>query len=840
LPILFIGVVKICLQMPRVISYWDRKASEREKDWERDAALEREEHAPALEREAALKREAVLERTVWFVLCVVTGFLVEALVICSIELVILTAYVTFQSGVHGPEWVCGKSFTGSLLGWLPSTFCYQVGAAYAGMSLIHGLWLGKKSYQLPEDTKPSADKGCLVSDAFSALCMLRLKFIGLFADTNLDMAQITLFLQRSQPYFALCNAFGLLIQMILFALQLVRGRLPEAPFLSIVLQSDTIVLMRESDTAGFVLHELYEKMYREAFGETYISMIVAIIAVFTSPMEHKSDVALFMLSITLSLSSVKSGVAEALEIVEAEQEQELVGGFRVQMIPSNHYHYRQRLARQRKWNHLALVRVSEALVPVLTAAICCNCSTVQTTYLTACTTAFSLQAVAIVKNHYNDVFNALRKFLERTPCSSVDGLLSVLCGLAALILLLVMLFFASPLLYVLLYAYPVTVSQRVTDEVAAEVFDFSSVLHKKSLFAVTLWLLLGISLVEPQWSPFRFGPFLRQAHGNSLDGWSAKSILAVLQLSLVMVTVAGIVVMSIATCTIQPHIDAWSQRDRAGAQTLKHQCEKLLLAARCAALQMKACSILGPKSSVQALGIRIPPDGTPALILIAARLLNAVYGPPDRPGRITDRSHPGADTVEFLLRHVCDSEKWGQGRYWSPSSLATDLRSVRREALTWYWTSKDSPPKEQVQRVLEALDAAAAWLEGLCLFDHIADPAAEESQSFGGDSYQPMEIDESAASQGKESNKAITLASEVLEAAFPGSSYDEDEDPSFPWPTICPEHHCEMPYETEDPCSKCSSTDLPCLICIYCDFRLCRRCRRSTVIGLARDAVSTE
>ena len=54
-------------------------------------------------------------------------------------------------------------------------------------------------------------------------------------------------------------------------------RSPKLRVLDSTFDDQTKVLMRESASAGFILTELYEKMYRESFGETYISMSVAIL-----------------------------------------------------------------------------------------------------------------------------------------------------------------------------------------------------------------------------------------------------------------------------------------------------------------------------------------------------------------------------------------------------------------------------------------------------------------------------------------------------------------------------------------------------------------------------------
>jgi len=50
--------------------------------------------------------------------------------------------------------------------------------------------------------------------------------------------------------------------------------------------------MRSSAVAGFLQYELNEKVHREAFGKTHISMTIAVVAVFTVPLTSIPDVAL--------------------------------------------------------------------------------------------------------------------------------------------------------------------------------------------------------------------------------------------------------------------------------------------------------------------------------------------------------------------------------------------------------------------------------------------------------------------------------------------------------------------------------------------------------------------
>ena len=107
----------------------------------------------------------------WAVLC-------ETLVVLTIQLVVLIANHMMEAGAHGPEWVCTKSFAGSVFGQLAPSFPYQVGGAYAALSIVHGLWLGSgEKTNLPGRPNDTGDS--CVSDATWSALDLRVKFAGL-------------------------------------------------------------------------------------------------------------------------------------------------------------------------------------------------------------------------------------------------------------------------------------------------------------------------------------------------------------------------------------------------------------------------------------------------------------------------------------------------------------------------------------------------------------------------------------------------------------------------------------------------------------------------------------
>ena len=118
-------------------------------------------------------RTTMWDLCAWIALC-----LSESVVILPVKLVVLIVHHMMEAGAPGPEWVCTKSFAGSVFGRLPPSLPYQVGGVYAALSIVHGLWLGSsKKANLPGRPNDTGDS--FVSDATWSWLNLRVKFAGL-------------------------------------------------------------------------------------------------------------------------------------------------------------------------------------------------------------------------------------------------------------------------------------------------------------------------------------------------------------------------------------------------------------------------------------------------------------------------------------------------------------------------------------------------------------------------------------------------------------------------------------------------------------------------------------
>ena len=155
---------------------------------------------------------------------------------------------------------------------------------------------------------------------------------------------------------------------------------------------------------------------------------------------------------------------------------------RIRTIHPNDYYMRKQIAEQRQWRRISLLRVCEALAPVLTLAVCCRCATVKATYLTACSVAFLLQAV--LRGHEGALM--VRGWMPQNPKDCIDVIIMSIFLIALLMLALAM-FMASPITCVLLYAHPITITkQRSDSEVPGHITQFSSTMYLKSLFLTVL------------------------------------------------------------------------------------------------------------------------------------------------------------------------------------------------------------------------------------------------------------------------------------------------------------------------------------------------------------------
>ena len=212
-------------------------------------------------------------------------------------------------------------------------------------------------------------------------------------DVSFDIAQTMLFFCRGQPFFGILNIMGLVIQASILIVQMARGTAESDSFAAVVLQSDAITHYMSSWDADMAITGFYGKTYREAFGETYLSLTIALSAVFTVRMKYWSDVCLFIISVLLSVSSVKSGVADALEFFRAEEEsikakleytqalyrlehieaKQIKQEVRIRRIPANDYYMRTSYGGQRFVHIVGLVRMSEALTcPIAMLVLACS------------------------------------------------------------------------------------------------------------------------------------------------------------------------------------------------------------------------------------------------------------------------------------------------------------------------------------------------------------------------------------------------------------------------------------------------------------------------------------
>merc|ERR1719160_2296452 len=118
-----------------------------------------------------------------------------------------------------------------------------------------------------------------------------------------------------------------------------RGVASDVTLTAALLQSDAISHFRSSWSAGMVLRGFLEKAFREAFGETFLSMSISIMAIFTMQFQFKSDLMLMLLNMSTSLRSIQTGVSEAHELSAAEEERSFVGQpARFRLVPLNDFY----------------------------------------------------------------------------------------------------------------------------------------------------------------------------------------------------------------------------------------------------------------------------------------------------------------------------------------------------------------------------------------------------------------------------------------------------------------------------------------------------------------------
>ncbi|CAE8590280.1 unnamed protein product [Polarella glacialis] len=256
-----------------------------------------------------------------------------------------------------------RAYYAARLGWMPSTTPYWVGIAYVAASVVHGLL--ERPTEVTPGSVPDPRKKFMwmISHTVLALGILVMKMGTLLLDILPDMAQSIMFFCRGQPFFGAINLLGIGIQLVMMFLAAARGVGTLSSCLTAaLLQSDAMANFRSSWAAGMVLHEFYEKSFREAFGETYLSMSISIAAIFTMKFQYASDLQLIILSVLMSLHSIKSGVAEAREIISAEHEV-AVGGSKVRfrIIPLNDYYARESYSKRRSEMTVSILRVSDTI-----------------------------------------------------------------------------------------------------------------------------------------------------------------------------------------------------------------------------------------------------------------------------------------------------------------------------------------------------------------------------------------------------------------------------------------------------------------------------------------------
>ncbi|CAE7031671.1 DUS2 [Symbiodinium sp. CCMP2592] len=303
-------------------------------------------------------------------------FLINLLVICLWAL----------STKHGLVWSCSKAYSSFLFGWLPDWAPLAAGVVYGALSVFHGYTLSMHA-TVPHVEGPKPDKfqfGC-IPDTWVAYKEVFVTTVGIWFDTTMDVGQSMIFFRAGQPFFATIIFVGVGMQIsMLWIDSLRKGAWDVQKLLAAFLQSDTIQACRGSWSKGMLLSELYEKAYREAASEAYLSLLVGIFGLVTVPLNSSLDMCFLLVSVLFSLKSVMTGVSMSAELLSAEEEVRCGHGDLVPccfpLIPHNDYYKRKSFAAQRSLHVVSIFRLSEALAVACTLAVCIRCGSVVTTW----------------------------------------------------------------------------------------------------------------------------------------------------------------------------------------------------------------------------------------------------------------------------------------------------------------------------------------------------------------------------------------------------------------------------------------------------------------------------
>ncbi|CAE7237955.1 unnamed protein product [Symbiodinium microadriaticum] len=303
-------------------------------------------------------------------------FLINLLVICLWAL----------STKHGLVWSCSKAYSSFLFGWLPDWAPLAAGVLYGALSILHGYTLSMHA-TVPTVEGPKPDKfqfGC-IPDTWVAYKEVFVTTVGIWFDTTMDVGQSMIFFRAGQPFLATIIFVGVGMQIsMLWIDSLRKGAWDVQKLLAAFLQSDTIQACRGSWSKGMLLSELYEKAYREAASEAYLSLLVGIFGLVTVPLNSSLDMGFLLVSVLFSLKSVMTGVSMSAEMLAAEEEVPCGHGDTVPcclpLIPHNDYYSRKSFAAQRSLHVVSIFRLSEALAVACTLAVCIRCSSVVTTW----------------------------------------------------------------------------------------------------------------------------------------------------------------------------------------------------------------------------------------------------------------------------------------------------------------------------------------------------------------------------------------------------------------------------------------------------------------------------
>ncbi|CAE8642837.1 unnamed protein product, partial [Polarella glacialis] len=577
----------------------------------------------------------------------------------------------FLAGSHGVVWSCTKAYYAARLGWMPSTTPYWAGVAYVAASVVHGL-LEKPREVTPGRTPDPRNKFMMIiPHPTLALGSLVVKMGTLLLDILLDMAQSIMFFCRGQPFFGAINLLGIGIQLVMMFLAAARGVASDVTLTAALLQSDAMSNFRSSWAAGMVLHEFYEKSFREAFGETYLSMSISIAAIFTMKFQYASDLQLILLSVFMSLHSIKSGVAEAREIVSAENEVAL-GAREVhfRIIPLNDYYARESYSQRSSVMTVSILRVSEAIVGVTTLAVCAASSSVKTTYLLAagfsfimCMPVYFWKYGSTICRTWMVAFNSIyEKLCEGDPIETIVYTIGLLTCLCAALLWTVLLAITPVLMMPMLLFWDSSItiprakaedeeedeaskiSRRDSDEwvytlmelanpgliQAAFNKDFVLTYMSKAIFVSAFWVVLAVSHFAFQNPIFNFGlvwhEAIQAAHSDLRTTWWQGAI----KLMLICSPGVALLFMCLAVCVLRLERVKWADELGRASEACEKEYFELRKAVEDACATLESKHIIKTPEFKGQLGMRKDSGGAALTSLICLKLMDSIFGAPDR------------------------------------------------------------------------------------------------------------------------------------------------------------------------------------------------------------------